>query len=83
MLSISEIETKAKIDNLKQRLEYLNRDYLFKIINEETYNKEKALISQELYDIEHKHDINSLNDMFDNPMQQIDKLIEEGRKLFR
>ena len=83
MLSIREIEEKAKLDNLKQRLEYLDRDLLLKVINQKQYNKEKALISQELYDLEVHHEINAFDEAFNYPNQQIEKLIEEGRELFK
>lgn len=83
MLSISQLETKTKIENLKQRLEFLERDLLLKNINQKTFNKEKALISQELYDLEVHHQINAFDEAFNYPNQQIDKLIEEGRELFK
>lgn len=81
MLSISQLETKAKIDNLKQRLEYLERDLLLKNINQKTFNKEKALISQELYDLEIQHNTNAFDLAFNDPMKQIDNLLIEGKAI--
>lgn len=84
MLTIKQIETKAKLENLKQRLEYLDRDLLFKNITPKQYKKEQALISGELFVIEKENGID-LKEIFDEmmgkPQQEIESLIEQARKL--
>lgn len=83
MLTTKEIETKAKLENLKQRLEYLDRDLLFKNITPKQYAKEKALISGELFVIEKENGID-LKEIFDEmmgkPQQEIENLIEQAKK---
>jgi len=88
MLTIKQIEQKAKLENLKERLSYLDRDYLYKTITKKQYDHEKKLIVQELCQLEDINGISneyrkSINEMFDYPIEQIDKLIEDGRNIFQ
>ena len=88
MLTIKQLEEKAKLENLKIRLESLDRDLMYKNINNKQYEKEKKLIFQEVCELEIKNGIkneydNPLNDLFNNPMMQIENLTEEAKGLVK
>ena len=83
MLSIREIEEKAKLDNLKQRLEYLDRDLKFGTITKKQYEKESMLIGKELAELEAIHHKEIFDEMMGNPMEQIDNLIEQAKGLVK
>lgn len=83
MLSIREIEEKAKLDNLKQRLEYLDRDLRFGTITKKQYEKESKLIGNELAELEAIHHKEIFDNMMGNPMEIIDNLIEEAKGLIK
>ena len=79
MLSIKQIEDKAKLENLKIRLEYLDRDLRLGSISKKQYSKEKELICKELAELE-KESMSETDKAFDemmgNPMEMIDKMFE-------
>lgn len=83
MLSIREIEEKAKLDNLKQRLEYLDRDLMLGTITKKQYEKESMLIGKELAELEAIHHKEIFDDMMGNPIEQIDNLIEQAQRLVK
>lgn len=83
MLSIREIEEKAKLDNLKQRLEYLDRDLKFGTITKKQYEKESMLIGKELAELEAIHHKEIFDNMMGNPIEQIDNLIEQAQRLVK
>ncbi len=83
MLSIREIEEKAKLDNLKQRLEYLDRDLKLGTITKKQYEKESMLIGKELAELEAIHHKEIFDEMMGNPMEQIDNLIEQAKRLVK
>ena len=83
MLTMKQLEEKAKLDNLKQRLEYLDRDLLLGTINKKQYEKESMLIGKELAELEAIHHKEIFDNMMGNPMEMIDNLIEEGKRLVK
>lgn len=79
MLSIKQIEDKAKLENLRIRLEYLDRDLKLGNINKKQYNKEKELICKELIELEEagKSDVaKAFDDLMGNPMKMVEEMFE-------
>lgn len=83
MLTVKQLEEKAKLDNLKQRLEYLDRDLMLGTITKKQYEKESMLIGKELAELEAIHHKEIFDNMMGNPIEQIDNLIEQARRLFK
>ena len=79
MLSIKQIEDKAKLENLRIRLEYLDRDLKLGNINKKQYSKEKELICKELIKLEEesKSDVaKAFDDLMGNPMKMVEEMFE-------
>lgn len=86
MLTEKQLEEKAKLENLKMRLEYLDSDLKLGNITKKQYSKEKELIDKEVMELEESKKSEpkkAFDTMMGNPMEMIDNLIEEGKRLVK
>lgn len=83
MLTMKQLEEKAKLENLKIRLDSLDRDLKFGTITKKQYEKESMLIGKELAELEAIHHKEIFDEMMGNPIEQIDNLIEQAKGLVK